>query len=461
MITPLGWLERVPSYKEQQENLKGKDLSTYGFLGYPLLQAADILIYSRTSSRRPGSGRPRRTHPRSRPPLQPVLQMPRPQRNPPEPQVLLHPLTQTARHRRSQMSKSYGNTILLSDPEPEIRASSRPWSPTPPHPPHRPRQPRQMPRRRPAQNLLVPANPRQSLRRPAQPPASAASNAKAGPPTPSSPPRSHPGTPLALRTASRARRDIFNDGARRATARASKPMHEVRAAMGLPEQPPVTTRPAIHRALAAHDRRSEARSASPLDAKSLPPPTKKPPPTSRKKKNPPSPSPFPSARSTKAPTTSPRPSSAASNIEHLRHPPYRQNQPPVPGLRRALKASDVDTAGEFIYMSPCSSTSRARCFSPARPSNPGRCRRSRRELVERLLEHERFRNAAQMLQQKRQLEEATWTNPGIREFLQAGEDDQEIAATLSTSSASSAKSSSAPKAAPSSTSKKTPSPSVR
>ena len=45
MITPLSWLERVPSYKDQQEKLKEKDLSTYGFLGYPLLQAADILIY--------------------------------------------------------------------------------------------------------------------------------------------------------------------------------------------------------------------------------------------------------------------------------------------------------------------------------------------------------------------------------------------------------------------------------
>lgn len=45
MITPLGWLERVPSFKDQQEKLKGKDLSTYGFLGYPLLQSADILIY--------------------------------------------------------------------------------------------------------------------------------------------------------------------------------------------------------------------------------------------------------------------------------------------------------------------------------------------------------------------------------------------------------------------------------
>ncbi len=45
MITPISWLERVPTYKDQQERLKERDLSTYGFLGYPLLQAADILIY--------------------------------------------------------------------------------------------------------------------------------------------------------------------------------------------------------------------------------------------------------------------------------------------------------------------------------------------------------------------------------------------------------------------------------
>jgi tryptophanyl-tRNA synthetase len=48
MITPLGWLERVPTYKDQQEKLTEKDLSTYGFLGYPLLQSADILIYRAT-----------------------------------------------------------------------------------------------------------------------------------------------------------------------------------------------------------------------------------------------------------------------------------------------------------------------------------------------------------------------------------------------------------------------------
>ncbi|HWW19483.1 MAG TPA: tryptophan--tRNA ligase [Steroidobacteraceae bacterium] len=49
MITPLGWLERVPTYKDQQEQLQDKDLATYGFLGYPLLQSADILLYRASS----------------------------------------------------------------------------------------------------------------------------------------------------------------------------------------------------------------------------------------------------------------------------------------------------------------------------------------------------------------------------------------------------------------------------
>src|SRR4029077_20524577 len=46
MVTPLGWLERVPTYKEALENVKDRDLNTYGFLGYPILQAADIVLYS-------------------------------------------------------------------------------------------------------------------------------------------------------------------------------------------------------------------------------------------------------------------------------------------------------------------------------------------------------------------------------------------------------------------------------
>src|SRR5678815_4382010 len=49
MITPLGWLERVPTYKEQIQELSGRDLHTYGFLGYPLLQSADILVYRATA----------------------------------------------------------------------------------------------------------------------------------------------------------------------------------------------------------------------------------------------------------------------------------------------------------------------------------------------------------------------------------------------------------------------------
>ena len=45
MMTPIGWLERVPTYKDQQQKLADRDLSTYGFLGYPVMQGADILIY--------------------------------------------------------------------------------------------------------------------------------------------------------------------------------------------------------------------------------------------------------------------------------------------------------------------------------------------------------------------------------------------------------------------------------
>jgi tryptophanyl-tRNA synthetase len=127
MITSLGWLERVPSYKDQQENIVGKDLTTYGFLGYPLLQSADILVYqpefvpvgqdqaahvelTREIARRfnqyysQGTGhRDQGTE---------VL---------PEPQALLTPSPKLPGTDGRKMSKSYGNFILLTDPEPEIR----------------------------------------------------------------------------------------------------------------------------------------------------------------------------------------------------------------------------------------------------------------------------------------------------------------------------------------------------
>ncbi len=94
-----------------------------------------------------------------------------------------------------------------------------------------------------------------------------------------------------------------------------------------------------------------------------------------------------------------------------------------------LKASDVDTAGEFIYMSALLIHIKSKMLLPRSPADsPEEAEDPRRELVERLLEHERFRNAAQMLRQKRQLEEATWTNPGMRDFRQVAEDDQDIAA---------------------------------
>jgi tryptophanyl-tRNA synthetase len=121
LITPLGWLERVPTYKEQRENIKDKDLGTYGFLGYPVLQSADILIYNadyvpvgedqvahieltREIARRFNmfySGKRDRVFV--------------------EPQPLLTPAAKLPGTDGRKMSKSYGNALLLTDSEQVIR----------------------------------------------------------------------------------------------------------------------------------------------------------------------------------------------------------------------------------------------------------------------------------------------------------------------------------------------------
>ncbi|HWG21361.1 MAG TPA: tryptophan--tRNA ligase [Terracidiphilus sp.] len=121
MITSLGWLERVPSYKEQQENIVGKDLTTYGFLGYPLLQSADILMYQ---PKYVPVGQDQVAH------VELTREVARRFNNfykldgqevLPEPDVLLTPSPKLPGTDGRKMSKSYGNTILLSDPEPEVR----------------------------------------------------------------------------------------------------------------------------------------------------------------------------------------------------------------------------------------------------------------------------------------------------------------------------------------------------
>jgi tryptophanyl-tRNA synthetase len=124
MITPLGWLERVPTYKEQQENLTTKDLSTYGFLGYPLLQSADILVYqanfvpvgqdqvAHVELTREVARRFNQFYKSAGNPDKPIL---------PEPQALLTPSPKLPGTDGRKMSKSYGNTILMTDPEPVVR----------------------------------------------------------------------------------------------------------------------------------------------------------------------------------------------------------------------------------------------------------------------------------------------------------------------------------------------------
>jgi segregation and condensation protein A len=94
-----------------------------------------------------------------------------------------------------------------------------------------------------------------------------------------------------------------------------------------------------------------------------------------------------------------------------------------------LKAGDVDIAGEFIYTASLLIHIKSKMLLPREKTGPEDLAEDpRRELVERLLEHERFKNAAQMLQQKQLLESNTWTNPGMREFKDDIEADAEIAA---------------------------------
>jgi tryptophanyl-tRNA synthetase len=150
MITPLGWLERVPTYKEQRENIKEKDLGTYGFLGYPVLQAADILIYkgncvpvgedqvahvelTREIARRFNGfynfANPliiettSKSHLKTSDgiELEPNADYIVPRIVFPEPQALLTPAPKLPGTDGRKMSKSYGNTILLTDAEPLVR----------------------------------------------------------------------------------------------------------------------------------------------------------------------------------------------------------------------------------------------------------------------------------------------------------------------------------------------------
>jgi len=115
MVTPLGWLERVPTYKEQLDNIRDRDLHTYGFLGYPVLQAADILIYKADfvpvgEDQVPHVELTREIARRFNTYYGRVF---------PEPQALLTPTPKLPGTDGRKMSKSYNNAIFLSDP-PEV-----------------------------------------------------------------------------------------------------------------------------------------------------------------------------------------------------------------------------------------------------------------------------------------------------------------------------------------------------
>ena len=115
MITPLGWLERNPTYKEQLREMTGRDLTTHGFLGYPVLQAADILLYKAEKvpvgeDQLPHLELTREIARRFNHLFRPVF---------PEPEAILTQAPKLPGLDGRKMSKSYGNTIELSD-SPEV-----------------------------------------------------------------------------------------------------------------------------------------------------------------------------------------------------------------------------------------------------------------------------------------------------------------------------------------------------
>jgi tryptophanyl-tRNA synthetase len=118
MMIPVSWLERNPTYKEKQEEIKEKDLSTYGFLGYPVLQAADILLYKPDFV---PVGKDQLPH------LELTREVARRFNDLykkavfPEPKEHLTKFPKVLGTDGRKMSKSYGNTINLSDPEPVLR----------------------------------------------------------------------------------------------------------------------------------------------------------------------------------------------------------------------------------------------------------------------------------------------------------------------------------------------------
>jgi tryptophanyl-tRNA synthetase len=122
MITPVSWLERVPTYKEQQDQLKDKDLSTYGFLGYPLLQSADIVIYKADAV---PVGEDQAAH------VELTREVVRRFNNLygpvfPEPRTLHTQARRIPGTDGRKMSKSYGNAIFMKDPPAEVRQKLRP-----------------------------------------------------------------------------------------------------------------------------------------------------------------------------------------------------------------------------------------------------------------------------------------------------------------------------------------------
>ena len=490
MISPLGWLERVPSFKDQQEQLRDKDLATLGFLGYPVLQSADILLYqpkfvpvgadqvahieiTRELARRfnqlyPGafvlspdaapweleaiqtrarklSGAKsqssftphqlleaaKQTKKLSPFHLQEVL---------PEPDVLLTPTPKLPGLDGRKMSKSYGNTITLAEPESDIRAKLKVMV----------TDPARIRRDDPGNPEICPVGDLHKVFS-----------------TPETIANVWHGCTTATIGCIECKSWLAD-----AVVQAIAPIQTRRAA--LEQQPDYPRRrPPRRRHPRRHPRQPDPRRSPPRHGpKLMPNPTPDLPSQPEASQSeaavqtPASPPETPTPPQTLPGTTPPiKNQSTPFQLESppqprkfpLKPPPAEASQSPfsitvghvydgpmdllldlirkqnidiydIPIARitsqfleytHHLKQTDVDAAGEFIYMASLLIHIKSKLLLPRDPSdvNTPDSEDPRRELVERLLEHERFKAAAQMLLQKQQVEDATWSHPGMPGFL--------------------------------------------
>ncbi len=417
MITPLGWLERVPTYKEQRDNIKDKDLATYGFLGYPVLQSADILIYKadfvpvgedQVAHVELTREIARRFNGFYKGKFGDVF---------PEPQALLTPTPKLPGTDGRKMSKSYGNTIMLTDPEPVVRQKLKTMV----------TDPARVRRTDPGNPDLCPVGDLHKIFSDQSTMAKVNEGCRsAGIGCIECKGWAADALVKVLNPMQERRKkyednprlawDILEAGTARAATVAGATMNEVR------EQRAVEG----HREMTDVSQLATDKIAGPVNTPVSESTSSK---ARRREEND-----FPFAVDLDGVYEGP----LDLLLDLIRKQDINIYDIPIAKITaqylvyvERIKELDVNVASEFIYMAAVLIHIKSKMLLPRDPLAPAGVEDDpRSELVNRLLEHEKFKSAAQMLHQKQQIEDAVLSNPSLKEFMDAEGTEPELAADV-------------------------------